>query len=106
MKRRGITPVLPPNPAPCIVDWLVEMGITESNGMASVPLSWREIDAWCARTAVDLPPWTGRIIRKLSVAYVSEARKAESETCPPPWRPEGAQAEIDAELALLADILG
>lgn len=106
LKKKGSEPAMPPNSAPCIIDWLTEMGITESDGMGLSPLSWREIDAWCTRTAIDLPPWAARLIKKLSVVYLSEGRRAEDETCPPPWRGEVTEGEINAELALLDDILG
>ena len=88
---------------PHIITRLVEIGLTEAG---SSPLSWREIDAWCARTGVDLAPWEARLIRSLSVAYLAEGRKAESETCPPPWRAGVTQREIDADEAALDALLG
>lgn len=105
-KKTGATPPMPPNPMPHIVAWLIEIGLTEAAGMGTAALSWREISAWCERTGVDLPPWEGRLIRSLSVAYVAESHRAELETCPPPWRAPVTQREIDTETARLEQLLG
>lgn len=104
--RCKIPVLMPPNPAPHITDWLIEIGLTEAAGMGAAPLSWREIEAWCSRTVVDLEPWEARLLRKLSVAYLAEGRKAESENCPPPWRAEVTQRERDVEAANLRALLG
>lgn len=107
LRRQGIkSPPMPDNPAPKITDWLVEMGLTEAAGMSAVPLSWREINAWCDRTCVDLLPWEARLIRRLSSDYLAESRKAESETCPAPWLAPASDVTIAAEMHLLDSILG
>ncbi len=106
MKRDGITPRMPPNPAPHIITRLVEIGLTESNGMGATPLSWREIVAWQSATGVILSPWEARLIRSLSISYIAEGRRAEAEACPPPWRTAlTAQERMAAEDALWA-VLG
>jgi hypothetical protein len=97
---------MPPNPAPHIIDRLIEIGLTEAAGMGAVPVSWREINAWCERTRVDLLPWEARLIRRLSADYLAMSRKAESETCPPPWRAPVTEQERDSELARLRMVLG
>lgn len=106
MKRSGILPAMPANPLPHIVEWLVEMGISESNGMGASPLSWQEISAWCERTGVDLSPWEARLIRALSVEYIGFSRRAEDENCPSPCRTEVTQRERDTEQARLESVLG
>ncbi|MCW2395892.1 hypothetical protein M2343_002308 [Sphingobium sp. B8D3B] len=106
MKRDKVTPPMPPISARHIIDRLVEMGISQSNGMGSSPLCFTEIEAWQRVTGVRLAPWEARLIRKLSSDYLAESRKAESENCPPPWRWKVTQAERTAELALLEEILG
>lgn len=106
MERRKIVPRMPPNTMPHIVARLVEIGVSEAAGMGVVPLSWREIDAWCARTGIDLSPWEARLIRALSAEHVAWSRKAESENCPAPWRVEVTKSEKDAELAALQSVLG
>lgn len=108
MKRCGIRPALPPNPAPHLLTWLIEIGLTEAAGMGVVPISWREIDAWANRTRIDLPPWEARLIRQLSSAYVAESKAAESESRPPPWQTAApaTQRDIETEEALLRTVLG
>ncbi len=106
MKRDKIVPPMPHNPAPHITDRLIEIGLTQAAGMSAVPLSWVEINAWCERTAIDLEPWEGRLIRRLSAAYLAESRKAEIETCPPPWRAEVTAREREIEEAKLRAVLG
>ena len=106
MKKDKIVPAMPENPAPHITSRLIEIGLTEAAGMGAAPLSWREIDAWCARTAVDLDPWESRLLRSLSLEYLAQGRRAESEACPAPWRAPITQREIDVEMAQLEALLG
>lgn len=106
MQRLGIDPPMPPNPAPHIIARLIEIGLTEAAGMGIVPIGWQTIDAWCRRTGSDLDPWEARMLRRLSVEYVAENRRAESENCPPPWRAEVTQREIEVEHAQLEALLG
>lgn len=105
-RRDGLPVFLPPNPAPSIVNHLVEMGITEAGGMGAVPLSWATIDAWQRVTGVTLPAWEARMIRQLSVEYLSETRKAESQFCPAPWQTEPTQRHREAEMAHLKATFG
>ncbi|HEX7856089.1 MAG TPA: hypothetical protein VF503_20605 [Sphingobium sp.] len=97
MKLGKASPPMPPNPAQHIIDRLIEMGISEAAGMGVVALSWREINAWCDGTRIDLSPWERRLIRKLSVEYVAESRRAEDETCPSPWRAPVTKRERELE---------
>lgn len=106
MKKSGSDPQMPPNPAPHIIAWLVDMGITEPRGMGQAVLSWGEIDAWCRRTRLDIEPWVARLIRHLSNAYIAFGRQAESETCPPPWRARAAPPDRSGEQAALEAVLG
>lgn len=106
MKRDGVTPQMPPNPLPHLISRLIEIGLTQPGGMGPVPLTWQEIAAWQQLTGVALSSWEARTIRHLSIAYLGETAKAESETCPPPWKPRVTAAEQDAELAGLRDVLG
>lgn len=106
MKKDGIIPVMPPNPAPHIINRLVEIGLTEAAGMGAGPLSWQSITAWQASTAICLTPWEARLIRSLSIEYLAEGRRAESENCPPPWRAEVTRREIETEETRLRMVLG
>ena len=107
LRRSGVTaPPMPPNPAPHFTDWLVEIGLTEAAGMSAVPLSWREINEWCARTCIDLLPWEARLMRRLSSDYLTESRRAEAEACPAPWLAPSNEATIAAEVRVLDAVLG
>ena len=97
---------MPPNPAPHLTDRLIEIGLTEAAGMGAAPLSWREIAAWRTETCVPQQPWEARLMRRLSAAYLAESRKAESESCPPPWRTEVTAREREIEEAELRSVLG
>lgn len=105
-KKLGVDPPLPPCPLPHVIGWFTEIGLTGSNGMGAVPLSWSEIAAWQVNTRVVLSPWEARLIRALSSAYVTESRLAEQETHPPPWCGEVTEAGKAAEIAILDDVLG
>jgi hypothetical protein len=106
LKRDGITPQMPSNPAPHIIARLIEIGITEAKGMGPAPLSWGEIAAWQFDTGVPLAPWESRLLRQLSVAYIAEGRRAEAENCPPPWRAQITQRELEVAEARLRMVLG
>jgi hypothetical protein len=86
MRDSGILPAIPATSAPHIVEWLLEIGPGEAAGMGLAPLGWGQIDAWCSRTGIDLPPWQFRLLRRLSAAYVTESRRAEDPNAPPPWQ--------------------
>lgn len=106
MKKDGIPVQMPSNPAPHIVSRLIEIGITETSGMGPAPLGWGEIDSWQRCTKVRLAPWEARIIRKLSIAYIAESRRAESENCPPPWHAVVTVPEMASEIRQLKSVLG
>jgi hypothetical protein len=106
MKAKKIPIQMPPSPAYHLVEHFIEMGMSEAAGMGMVPLSWREINAWCDRTRVDLAPWEARLIRKLSTEYLAESRRAESENAPPPWQAVVTKRERETEQALLEQLLG
>ena len=106
MKADRIKPALPPNPAPHIIDRLIEIGLTEAAGMGSGPLSWREINEWQAATFVTLDPWEARLIHSLSRDYVAENRAAEDRNRPSPFRAPITQREIELEDEMLRSVLG
>lgn len=106
MKKDGAAIPMPPNPLPHVVDRLIEIGLTEAAGMGAGPVSWQTMDAWANRTGMDIPPWEARLIRRLSVEYVAEQHRAESENCPPPWRWQITEAEKQAANRDLDSLLG
>lgn len=106
MKKDGITPQMPPNPAPSIINRLVEIGMTESTGMGSRPLPWREIEAWKNLTGIAIPAWEARLIHRLSTEYLAELHAAEDENRPAPWRGIITQRERDVDERKLRALLG
>lgn len=106
MKADGVSPQMPPNPAPHIVERLIEIGLTEAAGMGVGPLSWLSINEWQRAACVRLDPWEAKLIRRLSIEYVAEGRRAEKETCPPPWHREVTQREREIEQKRLQAVLG
>lgn len=106
LKKDGVQPELPPNPLPHVVNRLIEISLAEAAGMGIGPVSWLMIHAWQQVTGIELGPWEGRIIRRLSLAYVAEGRKAESENCPPPFHTQVTEREKVTELATLQMVLG
>ncbi|WP_239016837.1 phage tail assembly chaperone [Sphingomonas ginkgonis] len=106
LKKDKISPPMPPNPAPHLINRLIEIGIAETGGMGPSTLSWREIGEWQRLTGVELEPWEARLIRDLSAAYIAEGRLAEDHNCPPPWRAAITQQARDADEARLRSVLG
>lgn len=105
-KRDGIEPQMPPNPAPYLIDRLLEIGLTEAAGMGAGPVSWLQIDAWSRLTGVALAPWEARLLRRLSSDYLSESRRAEDVHAAPPWRAPVTAEQIEAEERRLMAVLG
>lgn len=106
MKKSGLAVQMPPNPAPHIIGWLIEIGLTGSNGMGAVPISWHEINEWQAGTGISLSSFETRLIHKLSVEYVAEGRRAEDEGCPAPWAAPVTDDDRRVSEAKLRMVLG
>ncbi len=106
MKRAKIVPPMPPNPAPALINSLIEIGLTEAAGMGAGPLSWQSVLAWQQVMGIKLRRWEARTIRKLSVEYLAFGRQAESENCPPPWRTKVTERQKEVELDQLRSVLG
>lgn len=95
---------MPPNLAPHLTDWLLEIGLTEPGGMGG-PISWQTVDAWRRSTSVPIEPWVARLLKRLSAAYHAEAHRAEAEACPPPWRTAISAREREADEEALRRVL-
>jgi hypothetical protein len=80
-----LTPDMPPIRTPWIIDHLMDLGPSEAGAMGPVPISWASIDHWQRCSGHDLPPWTTRLLRRLSVDFVAETVRAREPDCPPPW---------------------
>lgn len=80
MKTDQREPIFPPNDAPHLTDWLFEIGPTAQES----PISWQEMAAWSHNSGVELDPWEGRTLRRLSKAYLNERYDAKKPNCPEP----------------------
>ena len=85
MSVDDLTPDMPPIRTPWIIDHLMDLGPSEAGAMGPVPISWVSIDHWQRCSGIDLPPWTSRLLRRLSVDFVAETVRAREPDCPPPW---------------------
>lgn len=106
MKLDKIPPPLPRNPAPLIIQRWRDIGPTEHGAMGVGPISWQAIADWQKSMRVQLSRWEQRMIRALSVEYLAEGHRAESENCPPPWRGKISEREREVELERLRSVLG
>lgn len=95
--------MLPPNPAPYLSDWLMELGPTAPGAMTQTAVSWRDIAAWQELTGVALLPWEAVLLRELSGAFASELHRAEDPACPAPW---SERASIEDNRAAVSRKLG
>lgn len=84
MLAEGIPLDLPENPAPYLVNWLMEVGPVGSGGMGPVPIGWADIQTWQTLTAVDLDPWEARTLVRLSRDFVAEMERAKDPACTAP----------------------
>jgi hypothetical protein len=106
LRKNKVSPPMPPNPAPHLIERLIEIGLSEAAGMSAVPVSWQSIDAYQRNTGIILSAWEARLIRRLSSDYLAMSRKAENETCPPPWKAPVTDRQCDLELVRLRQVLG
>lgn len=106
MRRGNVTPQMPPCPMPHFIEWFTDIGMVESGGMGPAPLSWREISEWQANMAVTLEPWEAKLLRELSVAYLSQKGNSECTLDPPPWTAGVTQSEREADEAAIDAVLG
>lgn len=89
-----LTPDMPPiESGQHLLGYLWEVGPVMGGGMAAYAITHTEIAAWCALCGLALQPWEARLLRRLSLAYVGESRRAEARDAKPPWG-----AEVDHKL--------
>lgn len=85
MKADEVTPDLPPNSAPNLVDYLFEVGPTVPAGMGATVIGWADITAWRRETGVYLEPWQARLLRRLSRDFLGEYQEAGKIDRAAPW---------------------
>ena len=90
-----------------LLTYLWEIGPVMAGGMSSMPITQVEIRAWQDNIGIRLQPWEVRCIRRLSLEYLSESRKAEKRDRFAPWgavdiKPE--PSELQRSLRALANL--
>lgn len=85
MRKRGQPIVLPPNPAPYLTDWLMEIGPTISTGMGPRIVEFGDLVHWQSIVGPVLAPWEARVLRNLSATYLNEHALARKPDRPMPW---------------------
>ena len=98
-------PSLPPCSSPHLIGLVMEIGPVIANDMGRSPIGWIDIAGWQKAMGVQLEPWTCRLIRKLSLEYLSESRKAEDVDCPEPFAEvnEAQRETVDAKIRRIFD---
>jgi len=75
-----------------IVNYLFDAGPTSAAGQHGAALTWADLQAWQAGAGINLPPWQLRLLRRLSVEYLSESMTADAWDAPPSW-----ERDVDRE---------
>jgi hypothetical protein len=95
---------MPPlDEAEYLVEHLWEVGPTMAAGAGAGPVTFQEMTAWQEMTGVDLEPWEARILRQLSLDYLSESHKAESPDRLPPYGALQRNSSVDDKLDKFLD---
>lgn len=92
MQERGTAIFWPPNPAPHLTDWLLEIGPTTSGSMGEAAIGWQDLTAWERITGIELEPFEAKTIRRLSQVFISARYEAKKPDCPIPYA--GLREEI------------
>lgn len=93
MEARGLPVHWPRNPAPYLIDWLLEVGPTAAGAMGESFIGWQDLAAWSQITGIEPDPWEARTLRRLSMAYLHQQLAARKPNCAPPYVP-GLGAEV------------
>lgn len=81
LEANGYEVVYPECDADYILVYLQEIGMS----LGDQPLNFSEIRAYQDVTGIDLQSWESRIIKRLSVAYLSESNLAKSQDRESQW---------------------
>lgn len=81
MKAAGTRIFLPHNPAPYLADWLFEVGPAAGDR----EIGYSDLAAWQDITGIELEPWEGRLLRRLSRAWLNEQWQARKAARPAPF---------------------
>jgi hypothetical protein len=87
-----------------LVKALLALGLSESNGMGSVPVSWGNIKAWADATQTDLSPFELETLFQMSKNYANELNIATDPKRPAPYINLSAE-RIEQNRSAVADKL-
>ena len=82
----GTVIVVPEMKCSYLFDYLLKIGVMSFNGMANVPLSWQELNAWVQVTGTPLDAWELKVIHKASEVYVNQLEASRKPEAPMPER--------------------
>jgi hypothetical protein len=86
IKANGGKLLMPPtDEAEYLIQYWQSMGMVEPGFNGPIPLSAKEISAWCEGTGTELNNWEFQILREISRAYIVELREAEKPERLPPY---------------------
>lgn len=85
MRKKGIKPAIPENPAPYLTDWLFELGPGVSTGNGLVEIGWDTLSDWQHSVGIELLPWEAKLLKSLSRDYVSQWYDSRKPDCPAPF---------------------
>ena len=99
---------MPPCDALYLAGYLFEIGPV----MGDIPLTHSEIESWMRNTGLRLNTWEIRTLKRLSIDYLAESRKATESGCPAPWvdapylkaDPGRVSASLKASMRELAEL--
>lgn len=80
MLQQGIEIAMPECDASHVIGYLFEIGPT----LGEIPLTHAELAAWQANSGIELNSWEARMLRQLSVEYLSEYVKSRAPEHPSP----------------------
>jgi len=86
-KDQTLEPELPPCDLGYLIAVLFDLGPVKAGAMGPIEVDEERLQAWQSNTGIELLPWESRMLKRLSRDYLSEAHKAASPKCPPPWTP-------------------
>ena len=72
-------------PSGYVATWWQEMGLAHPSGMGLTPFAAADVLSWARLSGLEVSPWEGRTLIRMSQAYVSQAKSSEAPECPPPY---------------------
>lgn len=94
-KKHGVPLAMPECGAAHLLVYLFEIGPVLQGGMGDAPITHTELQAWMENTGIELTAWEARIVKRLSLEYLSEQQRATAPDAPCPW-PDAPYVQVDA----------